>query len=275
MTKISEEQEGKLSKKDLRKLFWRSFALEWSWNFERQQHMGFAFSMLPIIDKLYKKKEDRAAAAQRHLEFFNTTPYLAPLILGITASMEENNAKNKDFDASSISNIKTALMGPVAGIGDSFFWGTLRVLATGIGVGLALNGSILGPLLFLLVFNIPQYIIRYLCTMGGYKFGAKLLQNIEKSGLMSSLTYAASILGLMVIGGMTASMVRLNIGGSIGQGADAKEIQQIIDGVVPGVLSLLAVLSVYWLLKKGVNITHILFGIFILGILGAWGKFLI
>jgi fructoselysine/glucoselysine PTS system EIID component len=269
MTKISEELETKITNKDLRSVFWRSLALEWSWNFERMQHMGFAFSMIPVINKLYKNKEDRASAAKRHLEFFNTAPYLATLIMGITASMEEKNANNKDFDATSISNVKTALMGPVAGIGDSFFWGTLRVLATGVSTALALKGSILGPILFILIFNIPQYVIRYLCTFGGYKFGVKLLQNIERSGLMSNLTYAASILGLMVIGGMTASLVSVHVGGEIGSGNDAQEVQQIFDNVMPGMLSLAAVLIVYWLLKKGVKVTHILTGIFILGMLGA------
>jgi len=275
MTKISDELESKLSKRDLRSIFWRSLTLEWSWNFERQQHMGFAYSMLPVINKLYRNKEDRAAAAKRHMEFFNSTPYLSTLILGITASMEEKNAQDRNFDATSISNIKTALMGPIAGIGDSFFWGTLRVLATGMGTALALKGSLLGPLLFVLVFNVPHYIIRYLCTIGGYKFGASLLQRIESSGLMSSLTYGASILGLMVIGGMTSSMVTLHVSGAIGKGDDAQKIQNIIDGVVPNILSLLAVFLVYWLLKKDVNINYILVGIFIFGIIGAWGKFLV
>lgn len=270
MQKVSEEQEVKLSKKDLRSVFWRSLALEWTWNFERQQHMGFAFSMLPVIGKLYKDKNERAAAAKRHLEFFNTAPYISTLILGITASMEEKNANTKDFDTTSISNVKVALMGPAAGIGDSFFWGTLRVLATGVGASLALNGSLLGPLLFLLLFNIPQYIIRYLLTMGGYKFGTKVLQNIEQSGLMRNLTYGASILGLMVIGGMTASLIHLKVGGSIGEGDTEQTVQSVIDGVVPGILSLFVVFLVYWLLKKGVKVTHILFGIFIIGILGAW-----
>lgn len=275
MRETSKELEVKISKKDLRKVFWRSLAMEWSWNFERQQHMGFAFSMLPIISKLYKKKEDRAAAAKRHLEFFNTAPYLSTLILGITASMEERNANDKGFDTTSISNIKVALMGPVAGIGDSAFWGTLRILATGIGASLALNGNILGPILFLLLFNVPHYVIRYLCTMGGYKFGTKILKNLEQSGLMQSLTYGASILGLMVIGGMTASLVNLKVGGAFGQGDNAQEVQNVIDGIVPGILSLLVVLLVYWLLKKGFKVTHILFGIFALGLLGAWSGFLI
>ncbi|WP_303984321.1 PTS system mannose/fructose/sorbose family transporter subunit IID [Niallia circulans] len=275
MQKTSNDKDIKLSKKDLRSVFWRSLTMEWSWNFERQQHMGFAFSMLPIIGKLYKNKEDRAAATKRHLEFFNTAPYLSTLILGITTSMEEKNANSKNFDTTSISNIKVALMGPVAGIGDSFFWGTLRVLATGIGASLALNGNILGPILFLLLFNIPHYIIRYLLMIGGYKFGTKILDNFEKSGLMRSITYGASILGLMVIGGMTASLINLQIGGSFGEGETKQTVQGVLDGIVPGILSIAVVFLVLWLLKRGVKVTYILLGTFVLGIIGAWTGFLI
>lgn len=127
----------KLTKKDIRRVFWRSFGMEWDWNYERQMNMAFCYSMLPIIEKLYDKKEDRIEAMQRHLEFFNTTPQLSTLILGITAAMEENNANDPDFDTSSISNVKVSLMGPLAGIGDSFIWGTLRIIATGVGISLA------------------------------------------------------------------------------------------------------------------------------------------
>ena len=97
------------------------------------------------------------------MEFFNTTPYISTAVFGISTAMEESNARNEDFDTSSINNVKVALMGPLAGIGDSMFWGTLRVIATGIGTSLAMQGSILGPLLFWLIFNVPAFAVRYIC----------------------------------------------------------------------------------------------------------------
>lgn len=123
-------------------MFWRSFALQGAFNYERMQNLGYCYSMLPAIKKLYNKKENQAKAIERHLEIFNTTTVVVPAILGITAAMEEENANNPEFDESSISAVKTALMGPLAGIGDSLFWGTFRIIAAGVGVSLAKEGNI-------------------------------------------------------------------------------------------------------------------------------------
>lgn len=109
---------------------------------------------------------------------------MVTLILGISTAMEEENALDENFDTSSINSVKAGLMGPLAGIGDSFMWGTLRIIATGIGTSLAMNGNILGPILFFLLFNIPHVILRYICMMGGYKFGAGFLSKIAAGGLM-------------------------------------------------------------------------------------------
>ena len=133
------------------------------------------------------------------MEFFNTTPYISTAVFGISTAMEESNARNEDFDTSSINNVKVALMGPLAGIGDSMFWGTLRVIATGIGTSLAMQGSILGPLLFWLIFNVPAFAVRYICLKFGYKFGTSFLNKIEESGMMPKLTFGAAVLGLMVM----------------------------------------------------------------------------
>ncbi|EJE4622568.1 PTS mannose/fructose/sorbose transporter family subunit IID, partial [Listeria monocytogenes] len=109
-----------LTKKDLMKVFWRSFTMEWSWNYERQSNLGYGFSMLPALKKIFKNDKDkRISSYQRHLEFYNVTPWLSTFPLGISIAMEEQSAKDKDFDTDSINNIKVALMGPLSGIGDS------------------------------------------------------------------------------------------------------------------------------------------------------------
>lgn len=122
MTTSNGTNSSSITKQDLRKVFFRSLTMEYSWNYERQQHMGFCYSMLPIIRRVYDNKEDQIQAAKRHMEFFNTTPYISTLILGISSAMEEANANDDRFDASSINSIKAALMSPLAGIGDSLFW---------------------------------------------------------------------------------------------------------------------------------------------------------
>ena len=121
-----------LEKKQLKSLFWRSFTTSHAWHYERQQHMAFEFAMIPVINKLYDKEEDRIDAYKRHMEFYNCQTAMQPFICGVAAAMEEENANNEEFDTSSISAMKVALMGPLAGIGDSLIGGTLRVIATGI-----------------------------------------------------------------------------------------------------------------------------------------------
>ena len=260
-----------LNKRDLMKVFWRSFTMEWTWNYERQANLGYGFAMVPILEKLYKDKpEEKAEALQRHLEFFNTTPHVSTLILGISSAMEEQNSTQEDFDTSSINNVKVGLMGPLAGIGDSLLWGTLRIIATGIGTSLALQGNILGPILFLLIFNIPHIILRYICMMGGYKLGAGFLSKMKQGGLMDKVTYGASIVGLMSIGAMIATMVTVNIPLSYGEGDSAIVIGDILNGIIPGIIPLLFTGFIYWLVtKKKMKTTVALLLILVIGIIGS------
>lgn len=262
--------EKRLSKADLNKVALRSLGMEWDWNYERQMNMAFCYSMLPVIEKLYDKEEDRIDAMQRHLEFFNTTPHLATLILGITAAMEESKANDPEFDKESISSVKVSLMGPLAGIGDSFVWGTLRIIATGVGVSLASQGNILGPILFLLLFNIPAQGLRYYLMHTGYKLGSGFLAKIQENGLMETLTYGASVLGLMVIGSMTAGNVVLNVPLIIGEGEVATTFGDICNTIMPGLLPLAFTLFTYYLVsKKNVKTTTLLLLFVAIGLLGS------
>ena len=260
-----------LTKKDLNKVIWNSLGMEWDWNYERQMNMGFCYSMMPVIKKLYDKPEDQVAAMQRHLEFFNTTPQLSTLILGITAAMEEQNANDPNFDTESINNVKVSLMGPLAGIGDSFIWGTLRIIATGVGVSLASQGNILGPILFLLLFNIPAQGLRYWLMHMGYKLGAGFLAKIQENGLMETLTYGASVLGLMVIGGMTAENVSITVPFAIGEGDAATTLGDICNTIMPGLLPLAFTLLLYFLVtKKNVKTTTLLLLLVVIGLAGSF-----
>jgi fructoselysine and glucoselysine-specific PTS system IID component len=272
--KIDENQSSKthlnkIEKRDLRRVLWRSLQNSFSWGYERQSNMAYAYSMMPVLTKLYKKKEDLSKAIKRHLEFFNTTPHLLSFILGISVAMEEKNAENENFDEDTINSVKASLMGPLAGIGDTFFWGTLKLIATGIGTSLAMQGNILGPILFLLIFNIPTFAIRILAIGWGYKLGTGFLQQLEKKGAMGTLTIGASILGLMVVGGMCASLISINIPLTIGSGKSATHVQDILNNIMPSLLPLGSFGLIYWLLGKNVKATTILIGITIVSILGA------
>ena len=260
-----------ITKKDLHKMFWRSLPMEFSWHYERQMHMGFEFMMIPALRKIYDNDPEKFNdSVQRHLEFFNTSMYFSTFIAGIIISMEEMNARQGSFDTASISTMKVALMGPLAGIGDSVFFGTIRILAIGVGTSLAAQGNILGTILFLLIFNIPAYAVRYIGAMKGYELGANYLEKIQKSGLMNKFMLAASIVGVMVIGGMTKELITVNTPVSIGSGDAAASIQEILDGIMPGMLSLGVMGIYYWLLKKKVNVIAMIVGTALFGILCAW-----
>ena len=261
------EYKGFITKRDLRKVFLHAITMEHTWNYERMMNDGYLYSMLPALQKIYTNPEDLKEACKRHLEFFNTTPQLATLILGISAAMEESNANDPEFDTESINNVKVSLMGPLAGIGDSFIWGTLRIIATGVGLSLANQGNILGPILFLLIFNIPAQGLRYYLMNAGYKLGSGFLAKIQQNGLMSKLTYAASVLGLMVVGGMTAENVSISFPLKFGSGNEATTL----NSVLPGLMPLLFTLLVYYLLKKkNVKTTTLLLICVVIGLVGAF-----
>ena len=167
-----ETQDSVMTPDVYRKTFWRTFPLQACFCFERMQNVGFAYMMIPALKKLYKNKKDISDALKRHLAIFNTTPAVVSFIAGAAIAMEEKFKKAKDkgeeVDEESINAVKAALMGPLAGIGDSFFWGTFRIIGAGIGTSLAAKGSILGAILFLLIYNVPHLIVRYFGLKIGY-----------------------------------------------------------------------------------------------------------
>ncbi len=258
-----------ITKKELNSVFWRSFTINASFNYERQMNQGYVFSMIPVLKKLYPEKEALAESLKRHSEFFNVTPMVSPFVMGLSAAMEEQNAKDSNFDTNSINAVKSALMGPLSGIGDSIFWGTLRPLAGGIACSLALSGNILAPLIFLLMFNIPNILCRYYGLQVGYNMGTDFLTEMEKSGIMQKVFTAASMIGLMVIGGMVASMVSLNLAIVIGSGDTAIALNDVINGIMPKMLSLFVTFGLYQLIRRGYKSNMILLGIVVVSILGS------
>lgn len=258
--------EKKVGRKELMSVFWRSFTINASYQYERQMSQGFVYSLIPVINKLYDKKEDRVEALQRHSEFFNVTPMVSPFVMGITTAMEEENANDEQFDAKSISAVKSALMGPLSGIGDSVFWGTLRPLAAGIACSLALAGNAVAPILFYVLFNVFNVACRYFGLFKGYELGTSFLSKMAASGIMQKVFLGASIIGMLVIGAMTASMVSVNLALSIGEGDSAILLNDVINGIMPKLLPLLVTLLLYKLIRKGWKVNTLLLGIVVVSI---------
>lgn len=257
-------------KKMCRSIYWRTMTLSATYNYETMQALGFMYSMMPAINRFYDTKEERTAALKRHNELFNTTPTMGSIITGLAASMEKEASQSEDFDTSSISAIKIALMGPFAGIGDSLFWGSLRVISLGVGIGLAQSGSILGAILHLLIFNIPAHLIRYYGVFMGYEFGGNLMKTASESGIMGKLTKGAGIVGLMTVGAMACTMTSFKITKVFEIQGSKLEIQSILDTIFPNLLPLLLTFVCYKAVKKNINPAVLMLILLVFGVAGKY-----
>ncbi|MGG7745602.1 PTS mannose transporter subunit IID [Klebsiella aerogenes] len=267
MTKNTTEK--KLTQSDIRGVFIRSNLFQGSWNFERMQALGFCFSMVPAIRRLYPENNDaRKQAIKRHLEFFNTHPYVAAPVLGVTLAMEEQRANGAEIDDGAV-----GLMGPLAGVGDPIFWGTVRPVFAALGAGIAMSGSLLGPLLFFILFNAVRLLTRYYGVAYGYRKGVDIVKDMG-GGFLQKLTEGASILGLFVMGALVNKWTHVNIPlvvstitGQDGQ-TRVTTVQTILDQLMPGLVPLLLTFACMWLLRKKVNPLWIIVGFFVIGIAG-------
>ena len=275
MTSNNNSNNSLITKKDLNKMALNqgSLGMEFSWNYLGQMHLAFGLMMNQILKKIYANdKEGYAQALKRNCEFFNITPQFAPFVGGIVASMEEKHAKG-EIDSQAISSTKTALMGPLSGIGDSIFLGCIRIIALGVGISLALQGNILGPVLYFLIYNIPAFALRIYGAQIGYKLGFSYLSKMGNNNMMDKLMYAAGILGIMVIGCMSKDMVWTGIAFNIGSGDTATSFQSVLDSILPGMVGLGVTWLYYWLLNKKMNPIVIILGTIVIGIAGVYAGF--
>jgi mannose PTS system EIID component len=280
-TSANQTNQKKLTAGDIRGVFLRSNLFQGSWNFERMQALGFCFSMIPVIRRLYpENSEERKQAIKRHLEFFNTHPYVAAPVLGVTMAMEEQRANGADIDDGAINGIKVGLMGPLAGVGDPIFWGTVRPVFAALGAGIAMSGSLLGPLLFFILFNLVRLLTRYYGVSYGYKKGLDIVHDMG-GGFLQKMTEGASILGLFVMGALVNKWTNVNIPLVVSEIKNPETgevtittVQTILNQLMPGLVPLLLTFGCMWLLRRKVNPLWIIVGFFILGIVGYWAGFL-
>ena len=264
----------KVTKDDLFWTFVRSNFLLGSFNFERMQSMGFCVSMMPILKRVYgDNKEELKAALKRHLEFFNTQPFVAAAIMGIIGAMEEKRANGAEISPATLSGVKVGLIGPLAGVGDPIFWGTIRPVLAALGAGIALTGSIIGPIIFFVAFNAIRLATHWYGVKYGYEKGTELVENIGGNE-MKFLTEGASVLGLLVMGALVAKWTTVNMPLVISEYDNSAgdhvvtTLQTILDSLMPGIVALLMTFACMWLLKRGMNPLIIIIGLFAIGIVG-------
>ena len=244
--------------KKLGQFFWRSWAIQDSWNYERQMNMGFLYGIAPTIDRCYPDADSdseqmarKKEAYKRHMAFYNCTPQTSAFVLGLSASMEEEYARDPSaIDPDGINAMKTALMGPLSGIGDSFFQGTIRVIAFGLGVSLAQQGSFLGPVLAMVLSIVPSVLVTWFAAKLGYEGGAKYLDRLQ-GGAMEKVMYACGIVGLMAVGSMIATLIGATTPATFADGALV--LQDVLDSIMPQMISLALTMAFYCLIKKNVK----------------------
>lgn len=268
-----EQVEHALDRKDLGGVAWRSWALMSSFNYERMQALGFLYAIMKPLRKIYRDDDEGLRdAMRRHMAAFNMTCAPSTFVMGIALAMEELYAKDKDMDTSGVNAIKVSLMGPLSGIGDTFFWGIFRILACSLGVAFAAQGNPIAPFILLLVFNVPNYLVRVLGVRLGYDQGSSLIQNLEKTGQMKLVTFCAGIIGAISIGTMIAMWVSISCPLVFTVGEMEVVIQEYLDQIIPKLLPLAATLGVYGALKKGIDTSKIIGGIVVIGfVLGVFG----
>lgn len=289
-----------LSKSDRQKVWWRSQFLQGSWNYERMQNLGWAYSLIPAIKKLYTKKEDQAAALERHLEFFNTHPYVAAPIMGVTLALEEERANGTEIDDAAIQGVKIGMMGPLAGIGDPVFWFTVRPILGALGASLAASGNLVGPLLFFFGWNAIRMAFLWYTQEFGYKAGSEITKDMS-GGILKDITKGASILGMFILAVLVQRWVSINftinlpgkqlsegayinfpegpvtgaeLKGILGQALSGMSLDRVqpqtlqgqLDSLIPGLMGLLLTFLCMWLLKKKVSPITIILALFAVGI---------
>ena len=272
--------EKMLTTRDLRRMYWRSTFLLGSFNFERMQAMGFCYTLMPAIRKVYRgDKAAEAAALKRHLEFYNTHPWVSSVVFGVTAAMEEQKAKGEEISEETITSVKVGLMGPLAGVGDPIFWGTARPVLAALGASLALNGSIVGPLLFFVGINLLRVLTRWYGLKFGYERGTEMVTEVG-GGQLKKITQMAAIMGLFVMGALVSKWTTIkfptvvsSVKNDDGIMVDTT-VQSILDQLLPGLAALGLTFLCMWLLNKKVNALWIILGMFAFGILGRWTGFL-
>ena len=303
-------EEIKLSQKDRMAVAWRHQFLQGSWNYERMQNGGWCYAMIPAIKKLYSSKEEQAAALKRHLEFYNTHPYVSAPVIGVTLALEEERANGAPVEDQAIQGVKVGMMGPLAGVGDPVFWFTVRPILGALGASMALGGSIVGPLLFFIAWNLIRMAFLWYTQEFGYSVGTSIAKDLS-GGLLGKITEGASILGMFIIGALVQRWVSISFtpvvsvveqaegayidwaslpAGTEGiksaleqfaalgpNGLNVEKVTTLqgnLDQLIPGLAAVLLTLLCCKLLKKGVSPIAIILALFAVGIAGRFFGFM-
>ncbi len=243
---------NQLTNSDYRKTTLRSYFLQNGFNYSNYQGLGYSLIMYPAFKKLYGKDPDKLAKVlSENIEFYNTNPNLIPFITSIHLAMADNGMEYKETRG-----IKMALMGPLAGIGDSLSQFCIAPLFSTIFASLAMNNVALAPVFFVLAENFTLLSIKFAMGAYGKRLGTSMIEKL--SAKMSQISEAASMIGVTVIAGLAATFVKMKVTLTYASSAKAAkgaatstvDIQALLDKVAPALLPVLYTLLMYYLIKK-------------------------
>ncbi|OCA66200.1 PTS N-acetylgalactosamine transporter subunit IID [Aeromonas hydrophila] len=267
---IYEDQQlgAELTRQDINRFAWRSLLLQASFNYERMQASGWLYGLLPALQKIHTNPKDLSRAMKGHMGFFNTHPFLVTFVMGIVLAMERSKQ-----NVNSIQSTKIAVGAPLGGIGDAMFWLTLLPICGGIGADLALQGSIMGAVVFFLLFNLVHFGLRFGLAHYAYRMGVAAIPLIKAN--TRKVGHAASIVGMTVIGALVATYVRLGTTLEITAGDAVVKLQaDVLDKLMPAFLPLLYTLAMYGLIRRGWSPLRLIVITVVLGIVGKFAGFL-
>jgi mannose/fructose/N-acetylgalactosamine-specific phosphotransferase system component IID len=270
-----EAESSIVSSQDQRTIYWRSFAIQSAFSFDRMQALGWTWALIPYLKKLYGDTEELRRALRRHLVFFNTHPWIPGPIFASVAELETRRARNpEEVDEASIQAVKGSLMGPLAGIGDSSFHGTWRPLMGGIAASMGLAGNPIAPLFFFLSTNIVHVWVRWFSQDRGFRYGSALFERVDAARLQNIMRGAA-MAGLMGIGGLVGTWLNVTTPLAYTIQKSTVSIQGMLDSIMPKFLPLVVTLLVYWAIRRGARTVILMLilaiGGFALGALGILG----
>ncbi|MGY4042898.1 PTS N-acetylgalactosamine transporter subunit IID [Aeromonas hydrophila] len=267
---VYEDQQlgAELTRQDINRFAWRSLLLQASFNYERMQASGWLYGLLPALQKIHTNPKDLSRAMKGHMGFFNTHPFLVTFVMGIVLAMERSKQ-----NVNSIQSTKIAVGAPLGGIGDAMFWLTLLPICGGIGADLALQGSIMGAVVFFLLFNLVHFGLRFGLAHYAYRMGVAAIPLIKAN--TRKVGHAASIVGMTVIGALVATYVRLGTTLEITAGDALVKLQaDVLDKLMPAFLPLLYTLAMYGLIRRGWSPLRLIVITVVLGIVGKFAGFL-
>ena len=241
---MTSSPENKITRSDLVKsaVSVGALGMEFSWTYYKQMNIAFCLMVADMLKTLYA---------------------------GRAMAMEEKVARGES-EPESVNDVKAALMGPLSGIGDSIFLSTLRVVAAAVGISLCQAGNPFGPIAFLLIYNVPGFALRVWGAVKGYELGVGFLDEAQRTGLMQKIMTCVGFVGVMVVGAMCKDMFWASIPVAIGSGDDAQTLQDILDGIMPGMLGMIAFWLYYWLLSKKINPMVLIVATVVVGSIGAF-----